>query len=266
MKTAVIIPDGHVDPNDPLMARFTWLGRLIAERQPDYVVELGDFSSVSALSHWDQDKRQLMEGRRYQLDMEYTRDAIRRMSVPVEEVQATQRRGKRRVYLPEYIKVEGNHELWVRKYIERRPELDGQLDFMQDSEYFEALFDCHKKTYIPFEEYAIREGVAFCHSPLAANGRPISGKYAVYRALELFDTSVIFGHLHRLESAALYQHGSQRRLRRSLSTGCFFSHEPPYALGAAHNHWRGVVVATLLGDGDFDFECVSLKSLEARYG
>ena len=48
MTTHLIIPDGHTHP-DYNNDRFTWLGKLIVDLQPEVVVNIGDMADMASL-------------------------------------------------------------------------------------------------------------------------------------------------------------------------------------------------------------------------
>lgn len=109
MKTVLVIPDAHVTPNTNLR-RFTWLANLIEDRRPDLIVQLGDFATMESLSHWDQNKRLLIEGRRIKEDLGSARQAWNEVETKLFSIQRQQRKSKTKLYQPELLWFEGNHE------------------------------------------------------------------------------------------------------------------------------------------------------------
>ena len=76
MTTHLIIPDAHAMPNVS-NERFTWLGKLVAEIQPDVIVDIGDWCDMESLCIYDKGKLQF-EGRRYKKDVQCALDAKER--------------------------------------------------------------------------------------------------------------------------------------------------------------------------------------------
>jgi predicted phosphodiesterase len=211
--------DGHVEPDQDL-SHFSKLGQFIVDERPDVVIDLGDFVSMSAVSHWDASKKLAMEGRRYQKDIEAGREAIQRLTNPLYELQFKQIAQKKKLYTPRLIHMDGNHEAWVCKYIEQNPVLDGSMDLWKDlgiTDHFECLkYKC---------VYNLG-GVNFMHAPIAGNDMPISGMHVASKALQRFSGHVVFGHYHRLEIENVTRIDS--RCTRAVSCPMFSNTRPHY--------------------------------------
>jgi len=241
----LVFGDCHVEPGDNLN-RFKWLGKEIVNRKPKYIVQLGDFVSMLALSHWDKHKKLLMEGRRVYDDMDVGIHALYLMLNPLTDLQIRQKRNKQKVYSPTLVWCDGNHEEWVIRYIEENPQLEGHLlPFFEEAKRVFSGFS--EIIYVPYKSYTVINNIAFTHVPIGANGQPISGKYAHERALDLFATDVVYGHTHRFIHAHRYQHGMG--LKQAINAGCFFSKTPDYAWGAANEHFRGILLINHRNDG-----------------
>lgn len=261
MTRILCIGDAHVSP-DKTNDRFTWLGKYIVDSKPDMIVQLGDFLSLESLSHWDKNKRLLMEGRRYRADIDAGRDALNRLYQPIRDYYSLCRRCKRKTYWPKLTWIMGNHEEWVPKYLETHPELDTEMDIIEDLNLYSYDRDVE---IVPYGHWKLIDEVAFTHAPIMANGRPVQGSLAMASALGLFHHSVVFGHLHHLEFSCTNRHG-RRTIQQALSAGCFFEGTFAYCETANNKFWRGVVNLDTRGDGTFDFETVSLDRLNDMYG
>ena len=261
MTRILAIGDSHVSP-EKSNERFGWLGQYIVDTKPDIIAQLGDFLSLESLSHWDKNKRLLMEGRRYRNDIEAGQDALTRLYQPIREYYSMCRRMKRKTYWPELVWIMGNHEEWVPKYLETHPELDMDIDLIDDLQLY--TYD-RNVTVVPYGRWELIDNVAFTHAPIMANGRPVQGSMAMASALSLFHHSVVFGHLHHLEFSCTNRHGRQC-LQQALSAGCFFEGTFSYCETANNKFWRGVVMIETRGDGSFDFETISLDKLREMYG
>ena len=242
----IVFSDAHVEPGDNLY-RFDWLGSVIVHTQPQVIVQLGDFASMLSLSHWDQNKKLIMEGRRFYDDVSIAKTAVRRMFAPLQKLQDKQRQQKHKVYKPSIIWCDGNHEEWITRYNEHNPEMH---------QYVKPFYTYIRKTlenvsmdvvHVPYKGYHIRDGIAFTHCPIMANGNPIGGKYVNEKALDLFHTHIVFGHTHRFLHSHRYLHG--HGLKQAINTGCFFQHTPQYAKGAANEHFRTLIGIDIRNDG-----------------
>lgn len=211
--------DGHVEPDQDL-SHFSKLGQFIVDERPDVVIDLGDFVSMSAVSHWDASKKLAMEGRRYQKDIEAGRTAIENLVQPLYRLQDRLVTQKKKIYNPRLIHMDGNHEAWVHKYVEQNPVLDGSMDLWKDlgiTDHFECL---------KYKSVLNIGGVNFMHAPLCGNDSPISGMHVASKALQRFSGHVVFGHYHRLEVENVTRIDS--RCTRAISVPMFSNTRPHY--------------------------------------
>lgn len=264
MPKILVIGDSHVEPEQDL-ERFTNLGKLIVVERPTHIVQLGDFLSLGSVSHWDRNKRLLVEGRRYSRDIGAGKEALRLLSEPVREHNRQCRAAKRKLYSPSVIWLLGNHEEWVERYVEQHPEMQGQMDVVNDLDVSGSLDWANGVAVVPYRMYAEIASICFTHTPIAANGQSLSGMYAVHRASELYTKSLVFGHTHRLEMFNNYRFGDDE-LQQVVTAGSFFEHDFDYAEGAASRYWRGVLMLHVYSPGRFDVETISLNRLAAKYG
>ena len=215
----LVYSDAHTEPDQDL-SHFSSLGNFICEHRPDVVLDLGDFVSMSAVSHWDAGRKLLMEGRRYQRDIEAGREAIQRLVRPIIQLQDKLRHQKKKPYDPKLIHMDGNHEAWVHKYVEQNPVLDGAMDLWKDLG-IEDYFQCLK-----YKSVLNICGVNFMHAPIAGNDMPISGMHVASKALQRFSGHVVFGHYHRLEVENVTRIDS--RCTRAISCPMFSNVRPHY--------------------------------------
>lgn len=255
MTRTLVIPDAHVAPDQDLY-RFGVLGCCIESLRPDNIVVLGDFVSLDSLSHWDQDKPLIMENRRYHRDIEAGLDALELMTRPMKTLQEKQRRNKEKIYRPRMVWCHGNHENRLERYLEKIPELHGQLSIEADLELAHFGFT----EIVPYKEFAEIEGSWFTHAVMNGAGAPAQGKYAVFRAGELCSKSVVFGHLHRKEMVNFRRHGSP--LIQVVSAGAFFDETPDYSKGANSARWFGTLLLHHTGEGTFDIDEYSMERME----
>lgn len=240
----IVVGDEHVGPGQNLR-RATWLARFIDDIKPNRVVHIGDMGTFDSLSAWDKDKRKKMEGRRYTRDIQALNDYVSRLHEGAYQNH-------------ENILLEGNHEDRIARYIDYNPVMDGQLDYANHI----GIKD--KWKIVPYREYYKYNGISFTHVPIMENGKPVSGKLATARALEVCRDSIVFGHTHRLDYVATHRHG-QTHLQESLNVGCYFEHIDDYAKGSVTSYWRGLVVLDHYTYGRFAFEAVPMGLLKREY-
>ena len=213
-QTTLVVPDCHVGPNQDL-SRFVSLNNLILNKQPTNIIFMGDFITLESLSNWDLNKAGIMEGRRYQEDIN---SGIKALKLCLKDVKET--------YNPNLIFIKGNHENRLDRYLDSKPELKQHLDLNKDLKLKEFGFD----SIVEYKEYCDIMGTLFTHSPMNAANQCVSGKFAIHRAAEMTHTSLVFGHCHRKETVNFYRHGADD-ITQVLTCGAFFEHTDSYAYG-----------------------------------
>lgn len=265
MKTYLWFSDSHDCPHHD-KSRFELLGRLIVDRRPDVIVQGGDFASMESLSHWDQNKRLLIEGRRVKNDLYSARVAWHMVATYIWELQEKQVKAKTKKYRPGLVWFEGNHEDWVRQWMERTPEMDGMID-LKDQLELDSFTDFAFVDYVPWKEVRVYDGILFCHAPIGRTG-PIYSKYISARALtDVTNIPIIFGHTHRKQEDTIARFDGEGRIKviRAINGGCFFETWPHYAEGNTNDYWQGVLLIHVYEDGLFDVEEWSLERLRRKY-
>jgi hypothetical protein len=199
---------------------------------------------MDCLSEWDKDKRKKMEGRRYKADIDCGLAAVKLLRQNLNSN-------------IEWVYIEGNHEERLARYLDRDPTFDGVVGIHQDL--------CPDWTWVPYRSNFMVRGTAYTHVPMNNMNKPVGGKYAVQKALDLYSCSVVFGHTHGLSVGCAYRHGATH-LQQSLNIGCFFEGVDDYAVGSLTTYWRGIVVLNHYSTNRFDFESIALGRLNKEYG
>lgn len=265
MSVTVVVPDAHIEAGeDP--TRFMALGNYLVENQIPRMVQLGDLMSVDALSAWDLSKRAIMENRRFKEELRSGRDCIEALYQPIKDYNRKKVSQKKRLFFPEMIFLEGNHEDRVKRYLENKPEIS---DIFDDIPVRIGIYE-HGGIYCGYRDYIYRDGIAFTHVPMNGNNQPISNTTPgtlLTAALKDHDTSVVFGHTHRLAYATDTRNAEKEEQITALMAGCFFEGTPEYAKGSknAKDWWRGIVVLHHNYPGSFDIETISLEKLVDAY-
>ena len=255
MKNYLVFGDAHVDPNFST-DHLKWIGKLIVDWQPDVIVDLGDFGEFGSLSDYDRGKKSF-EKRRIYKDMEACKGAQEVLNSPLEEYNKNKRKFKERQYKPRKIRLGGNHEGRIERFVQNNPELDGLLSIDQ------LGYRKFGWEYVPYKQPIILDGVAYCHYfSSGVMGNPISGEYLAQTLLRRNHMSTTVGHSHLLKFA--HDVDANGNNLWGLSAGCCMAHTPEYADGAKY-WWRGVVKKHNVKNGDYDPEFVSLNKLEELY-
>lgn len=250
----LIIPDLQIKPNVPT-EHLNWIGKLITDKRPDVIVQIGDFADMPSLSSYDVGKKSF-EGRRYKDDVNSVIDAQWELLGPLVELQSVQRRDKKKIYSPRMVLTLGNHENRINRAVENDPKLDGVLD-VNDLQFKQFGWEVH-----PFLEVVEIEGVLFSHFfTTGVMGRPVTSPAALLAKKHM---SCVMGHVQTDGIASQYT-GNGKRITGIFAGGCYL-HKEDYLGPQGNNHWRGVWMLNDVHDGEFDVMPLSLKYLNKKYG
>lgn len=256
-KTVIVWSCAHADP-DVSNERFDWLGSLIYDIRPDYVVDLGDGADMKSLNSFDSKKPQTLVSQNYQRDIESYIDSQERLR---------HKFVKNKKRKPKWYGFEGNHDgTRIRRAIEHDPRLEGEKY---------GISTAHLQTDYFFDEYheysnsapALHnyDGVLYGHYVSSGNyGTAISTKHHGYSLVEKLACSASVGHSHKFN----YYHKADARPNplNGLVVGCFKGKEESWA-GQANAEWRkGVCIKRNLENGNYDLEWVSMERLREEYG
>lgn len=257
----LIIGDAHAKPevsND----RFLWAGRYAADKQPDVIVDMGDWEDMPSLSSYDVGKKSY-EGRTYRKDIEAAHHAREQFNRPISEFNAKQSKNHKPRYSPTKIALGGNHsEGRINRVIEEDRKLAGTIG-VEDFAHKQYGWE-----YIPYRTPVEIGGFTFCHYfASGVMGRPIGGETPAFNLIRKQFTSSIAGHLHLLDLAHRTRPDGSRIW--GIFAGCFMSEEQweDYASQANRLWWRGLIYLRGVHGGDLEsFEIISIKELKNQYG
>jgi hypothetical protein len=231
------------------------IGNYIVKKQPEVVVNLGDFADMPSLSSYDVGKKSF-EGRRYKADVEAAHEAMNALLGPLREFNAKAKKNKEKLYKPRLVMLLGNHEHRINRAVNDDPKLEGVLS-TDDLGYKKAGWEVH-----PFLEVVVIDGVAYSHYfTTGAMGRPASSAQA---QLNKKHQSCIAGHQQGLQIATSYRADGVRLT--SIIAGSCYEHNEDYLGPQGNNHFRGLLVLNdVLPTGEYDLMPVSLKYIKANY-
>lgn len=249
-------------PWDLVNARYDALGKFICDTRPDVVVNIGDNSDMKSISSYDKGKRS-SELQRLDLDIEAGRDAIRRVTEPIRQLQAAQRAGKRAVYNPRLILCTGNHEFRYHRLVNDQP-------LFYDEAAGESQQDVAGAAALGWEVYPFLkpvevEGVYFAHFFTSGiMGRAIGGEHPAHSMLKLMHRSCVAGHSHLFDMSTR-GHQIYGRIT-AVQVGCFFGFHEDYAGPANEMWWRGLVELRNVQHGDYTIHQHSYREVMENYG
>lgn len=264
-KTAIIIPDQHVNQNSCL-DRFTALGNFIVERQPDWILNMGDVGEWSDF-YGNQNRKTKLDNTDY-LENEIL--AIRKSQelifTPAIKLQKKQKNGRKKVYRYLSELDLGNHDIRLQKALADNVS-SGTIPAHIDKHL--PWHACHFNKYYsvinPYQTVHERFGIA--HSHHFINGTSSASK--VDTIVNIAMGSAIGGHTHKAEFSATYT--GQLRPTFGLQAGVFMdpASEPLQDwLGPQGftNWWFGfVMLHGIDGRGGFEPEFISVERLQREF-
>lgn len=253
MTKIAVIPDVQIRPGDDLKF-LTNIGNYLVEKEPDVIVQIGDFADMPSLSSYDIGKKSF-EGRRYRSDIDASKAAMEALLQPLKERLVRDKLGHRYRYTPRMVLTLGNHENRIERAVNSDAKLDGTIG-LSDLGY-EQDWEVH-----PFLEPVVIEGVAFCHYFVTGvAGRPASSAQAQLNKQHM---SCVAGHQQGLQIATGHRANGDRLT--SIIAGSCYEHNEDYLGYQGNKHWRGMLMLHEVKDGNFDLMPVSLDFINKRYG
>jgi hypothetical protein len=253
-KTHLVIPDVQIRDGDDTEF-LTCIGRYIVAKQPDVIVNLGDFGDMPSLSSYDAGTR-AFEGRRYRKDVDATKAAMDDLLGPLKRFKEKAKKNKEKQYHPKMVLTLGNHEHRINRAVNLDPKLDGVLS-IDDLQYNESGWEVHD-----FLEVVVIDGIAYSHYFTSGLlGRPVTTANACLNKKHM---SCIQGHQQGLQIAT--SHKADGNPITCVIAGSCYEHDEDYLGPQGNKHWRGLLVLHEVNDGAFDLMPVSLKFLKDKYG
>lgn len=241
-----VIPDTQVRPGVPL-EHLSWCGQYLAKKQPDVIVQIGDFCDMSSLSTHELSGSLKMEGKRYKTDIDTSKRAMDLLMNPIASVSG---------YNPLEILLYGNHEDRITRAINADKKLEGLIS-LSDLCYEEYGW----KTY-PFLQPVTIGGVAFSHYfPSGIMGHPITTAKGILTKLHM---SAFAGHQQGRDIA--YAQRADGQDMTAIISGSFYQHAEDYLNPFTNNHWRGMYFLHEVKNGSYDEMAISIGYLKRRFG
>jgi hypothetical protein len=241
-----VIPDVQAKPGVPL-DHLTWAGKYIAEKQPDVIVQIGDFADMESLSTYDKGKK-CFEGRRYKKDVEASRQAMRLLMEPIRAVKG---------YNPRLVLTLGNHENRINRAVEGDSMLDGTIG-LEDLGYEEWGWEVY-----PFLKPVEVDGVTYAHYYHPEHSSQAYGGTA-HTKLKNIGFTFVMGHQQGFDMATRALPNGTTQY--GVVAGSFYQHDEVYKGHQRNAHWRGCLMLHEVQGGAFDLMQLSLDYLKRRYG
>lgn len=244
-KTILVIADTQCKSEEDL-TYMLWIGKYIAEKQPDIIVHIGDHYDFPSLSSYDKGKSSA-EGRRLHKDIDAGNLGFEYLNKFISQVAG---------YNPRKVFTVGNHEQRLDRYIDDNPELVGTLG-VDKLPFAKYGWEVH-----PFLKPVEIEGIFFVHylaNPM--NGKPYGGN--AMNILKTVGRSFIVGHKQCLDIAL--RPTIDNKLQLGIVNGACYPHDEGYKGYQGNNHFRGLTVLHEVEDGFGLPMFVSLDFMKEKY-
>lgn len=251
----IVIPDCQVKPDHDI-SYLSHVGEYLAEKQPDVIVQIGDFADMPSLSSYDVGKK-AFEGKRYKDDVAYTKKAMAVLLNPIRKLQTYQASKHKKQYNPRLVLTLGNHEHRILRAINNdAAKLDGVIG-IRDLGYETFGWEVH-----PFLDTVLIDGIVYSHYFVTGvMGRPVTSPAALIAKKHM---SCVMGHVQ--QRGVAYGVRADGKEIKGIFVGACYTHDEDYLGPQGNKHWRGIWTFNEVNDGQFDELQVSLTYLHRKYG
>jgi len=252
----LIIPDSHSHP-EISNRRYDWLSKLIIERKPSVIINLGDHWDMASLCSYDLGTT-AAEAQRLKSDIDHGADALRRIKQPYNDKYGV--RDRYIHYKPRWVFTCGNHEYRLDHYGQTNPTFHGYLaseNLPIESEGWE---------FHPFLKPVIIDGVSYCHyHTWGKMNKAIGGMYTAANIVKKLHMSAAQGHSHWWNCHR--EPTPDGRVLIGLEAGCYLDPEQwlEYAKEGNNNYWNGITLLHDVRDGRFHVEQISMNRIREMY-
>lgn len=235
-------PDTHLPEHDP-KAVGTAL-QILKWYRPEVIVVLGDFLDCAPVSHWlKQNSRN-----RTKEDLRLSKD----YAMGNELLDAMTSHGcKHLVYL------NGNHEDWVNDAIEKNPEFEGLIEIEVGLK-FEERKKKHQLTYLEYGKHWKLGKLGFTHGLYTC-------KNHAAMHVQQFGCSLIYGHLHDVQTATKVSPIDVEDKHIATSVGCLCKKNPAFMENRPNNWIHCITTGLVRPDGNFNFDPIIISNGVASY-
>jgi len=249
----LVIGDQHMKPGQSL-ERFSILGEFALKHRPDKIIAMGDWADMESLCSYDFGKKSF-EGRRYNKDVEASREALAAFNAPIDAYNRRQAKNRKVQYKPDKIMLGGNHdEARINRVIEMDPKMDGTIS-VED-----LGFNDYGWNHQPFLIAKDIDGIMYNHYFISGNlGKAIGGENSARSIISKNMSSSTCAHSHIFDFASRAKLNG--KVIYGLVAGCYFEENSDYAAATEHLWWRGLFLKHNVKDGEYNLEMFSFDRL-----
>lgn len=254
MNDHLIIFDTQIKKGVP-MHHLPCIGQYIVEHQPEYIIHVGDHWDMQSLSTYDRGTKKA-EGSRYESDIYHGQEGMIKLLKPLHDYQGYQRSVKRKLYKPKMHFCIGNHEERIMRHVNANPHLSGKLGY-HDFGLEQLGWTVHN-----FLKPVVLDGIEYVH--YVQNRNSPNAKASSRASLAQTKMSTIQGHRPGLDISTEWS--DKDGMMWSVTCGASYLHDEGYKGPQGNKHWRGILHAKNVLNGDFDPAFIRLDTLIKEYG
>jgi predicted MPP superfamily phosphohydrolase len=202
--------------------------QIMSNYKPHRIILLGDFMDMTPVSHWLQDKKRPMEGKRLLKDYEGANAVLNDM---------VSKAGKQ---LKEVVYVLGNHEDWVNQYLDKYPQMEGMIEVENNIKLENKSV---KLQYVEFNKF-YKLGKLYLTHGLYIN------KYHAAKTIDMTGKSVLYAHSHDIQSYFKSSIANDEK-HMAQSIGCLCTKSPHFMRNRPHNWMHGCALVDVMNGGNF---------------
>lgn len=236
IKTGIVFGDVHVPSHDNRAVSI--LKQVIADTQPEILIDLGDTCDFPSVNHWIQAGSREAEGRRLVKDLK----AMYKFSYDIGQAVNNQE--------CKLVKLIGNHEIWIDRFINNLPMLEGLKELDIAKGYQDMGWEIVKHG-----DFYMVGKLAFHHGDrLGYQGKHHSAQWA------LLGKSIVYGHRHdvqRFTHETLRRNGKPDR-HAAFSIGCLCKFDMKYMQNRKINWNQGFGLFYTNAQGYFQFNHIDI--------
>lgn len=249
VRRVIGIGDLHMKPGMD-NRHMQWIGRYVAEKRPDNVVQIGDcFDMESCEFHSPPGSASHANRPSFLDEIEAGEEAfdLYHAEIGIGEIP--------------HDEIMGNHEYRVWRLEELAPNLAGTLTLQ-----LEQFFARYRWRTTPYKHWLFLEGVGFTHVPMSIMGKPIGGRYPENMIGNQSVHSIVFGHTHRWNHVTVPKIGINNAITiTNLGSAMPHGYVAKYAEGATTGLTYGVVDMRLRGGRVESANFISHLELKERF-
>ena len=224
-KKVVVLPDIHYPEHSK--SSMDLVKKFIKDIQPDEIIYQGDNMDMGVISHWNKDKKRVVELKRLKQDYD---NFIKDILDPIEKLAPKAK----------FIWFTGNHEFWAEQYLDKNPELEGIIEP-------EICLSLKERGYkiIPLNHIYKLGKLSIIHGYY-------TNQYHAAKTLSAFEVSVCYAHTHAPQMHSKTKPMDTKNFHIAYGMPCLCDLAPEYGKSRPNSWVHGFGVIYILPDGNFN--------------